>query len=256
MFKRIGCFTFFWCLLFIVTIYTSFTARPCAAETTAVEELFTVGKYPNFYKVTYAKLPQEQQEKMLHYFKWAQQNGVKNDKLEVLSKNLLHFYRQRYSEGEKSPSDNVILLSAEIREVIPQFENVRAETPERRAIKKEQDAKAAQEASKKFIKLGNCEVGETVYHREAWNSKTSSGNFLADALFNASVKEDFIIEFEGIVKGILGKKVEVYLQDYSFKQTKGGGILQPATGASDTLIKYANSRIGKSHFFEKSRCGN
>lgn len=123
-------------------------------------------------------------------------------------------------------------------------------------LKKEQDEKAAKEAARKFVKLGNCEVGETVYHREAWDTSTSSGNFLADALFNASVKESFIIEFEGVVKGFVGKKVEVYLQDYSVKQTRGGGFLQPATGVGNSVSNYADKRIGKSHFFDKSRCGN
>ena len=57
-------------------------------------------------------------------------------------------------------------------------------------------------------------------------------------------------------KGFVGKKVEVYLQDYSVKQTRGGGFLQPATGAGDNVKRYAEKRIGKSHFFDKSRCGN
>lgn len=123
-------------------------------------------------------------------------------------------------------------------------------------LKKEQDEKAAKEAARKFIKLGNCEVGETVFHREAWDTSSSSGNILADSFFNASIKESFIIEFEGVVKGFVGKKVEVYLQDYSVKQTRGGGVLQPATGVGNSVINYADKRIGKSHFFDKSRCGN
>lgn len=123
-------------------------------------------------------------------------------------------------------------------------------------LKKEQDEKAAKEAARKFVKLGNCEVGETVFHREAWDTSSSSGNILADSFFNASIKESFIIEFEGVVKGFVGKKVEVYLQDYSVKQTRGGGVLQPATGVGNSVINYADKRIGKSHFFDKSRCGN
>lgn len=119
-----------------------------------------------------------------------------------------------------------------------------------------EDEKAAAEAAKQFVKLGNCVDGETVYHREAWNATTSSGNILADALLNASTKEDFIIVFEGVVKGTLGKKVEVYLQDYTINQTKGGGILQPATYANDAVIRYADKKLGKSHFFDKSRCDN
>jgi hypothetical protein len=122
--------------------------------------------------------------------------------------------------------------------------------------KKAEIDKKANDEAKKFANLGKCEAGETVYHREVWNATTSSGNFLADAFLGASIKESFIIEFEGVVKGFTGKKVEVYLQDYSVKQTKGGGILQPATGVKSSVTEYADKRIGKSHFFDKARCGN
>ncbi len=130
-----------------------------------------------------------------------------------------------------------------------------ADEKECKKKKAEIDKKAYNEA-KKFLELGKCEIGETVHHREAWDTSTSSGNFLADAFFNASRKESFIIEFEGVVKGFVGKKVEVYLQDYSVKQTRGGGFLQPATGVGSSVSNYADKRIGKSHFFDKSRCGN
>lgn len=155
-----------------------------------------------------------------------------------------------------------LIKAGKIDESDPWPQSVKAKLARKKAeketekIKAAEQAKAAKEAARKFVKLGPCQVGETVTHREAWNSTTSSGNFLADALFNASIKEEFIIEFEGVVKGMLGKKVEVYLQDYSVKQTKGGGFLQPVTNVGDALTQYADKRIGKSHFFDKSRCGN
>lgn len=125
---------------------------------------------------------------------------------------------------------------------------------EKECKKKKADIdKKAQDETKKFLELGKCEAGETVIHRETWDSTTSSGNFLADAFFNAAKQESFLIEFEGVVKGFMGKKVEVYLQEYSVKQTKGGGIFN-TTNASSDIAKYADKRVGKSYFFDKSRC--
>ncbi|MGE4397943.1 MAG: MORN repeat-containing protein [Campylobacterales bacterium] len=127
------------------------------------------------------------------------------------------------------------------------------------AIEKIKEAELKEQAiseAKKFNKLGHCAAGETVYHRETWSSTTSSGNVLADALFGAATKESFIIEFEGIVKGFTGNKVEVYLQDYAVKQTRGGGILQPVTGAKGRIAEYADKKVGRVYFYDKSRCGN
>lgn len=145
------------------------------------------------------------------------------------------------------------------------FSSVKLATAAEKAVKKmkksdvivaptAEEEKAAAEAAKQFVKLGYCAEGETVYHREVWNATTSSGNILADALLNASTKETFIIVFEGVVKGALGKKVEVYLQDYTINQTRGGGILQPVTYANEAVIGYADKKLGRSHFYDKSRC--
>jgi hypothetical protein len=119
----------------------------------------------------------------------------------------------------------------------------------------ERKEQAAAEA-RKFSKLGHCAAGETVYHRETWDSTTSSGNVLADAFFGAATKESFIIEFEGIVKGFTGNKVEVYLQEYTVKQTRGGGIFQPVTGVKGRIAEYADKKVGRVYFYDKSRCGN
>lgn len=123
-------------------------------------------------------------------------------------------------------------------------------------IKEQEQERVAAEAARKFNELGRCEVGETVYNRETWDSTTSSGNILADALFGAATKESFIIEFEGIVKGFIGKKVEVYVQDYAIKQTRGGGIFQPVTGVKGRIAEYADKKVGKSYFYDRSRCSN
>jgi hypothetical protein len=112
----------------------------------------------------------------------------------------------------------------------------------------------AKKVAREFIELGKCEIGETVYHREAWDIATSSGNILADKFFNAVKNESYIIEFEGVVKSFAGKKVEVYLQDYTVKQTKGNSLLQLVTHSDDKVNNYAEKRIGKTHYFDKSRC--
>src|SRR5665647_601437 len=114
----------------------------------------------------------------------------------------------------------IILMLVAVLMVV-NFSSLNVATASEKAVKKikksdvivaptVEDEKAATDAAKQFIKLGNCVEGETVYHREVWNATTSSGNIMADALLNASTKETFIIVFEGVVKGTLGKKVEVY----------------------------------------------
>jgi hypothetical protein len=105
-----------------------------------------------------------------------------------------------------------------------------------------------------YVNLGVCSVGESVYHREKWNTKTSSGNVIADSLFNAATKEEFVIIFEGIVEGFLGNKVKVIINDYKVEQTQGGGFLQPKTYQGNELARYADKYIGKAQFYEKSRC--
>lgn len=125
-----------------------------------------------------------------------------------------------------------------------------------KSLEDAQEKERVANEARKFEQLGHCAVGETVYHREVWNSTTSSGNVLADALFGAAAKESFVIEYEGIVKGFAGKKVEVYLQDYTIKQTRGGGFLQPVTGAKGRIAESADKKVGKTYFYDKSRCTN
>lgn len=115
-------------------------------------------------------------------------------------------------------------------------------------------AVSAQKAEREFLTLGNCEVGATVYHRERWNTTTSSGNVLADALFNAATRESFVIHFEGVVEGFLGDKVKVTINDYQVQQTQGGGFFARKTYQGASLGIYADKYIGKVQFYPRSRC--
>lgn len=117
-------------------------------------------------------------------------------------------------------------------------------------------AVSAQKAEREFLTLGNCEVGATVHHRERWNTTTSSGNILADALFNAATRESFVIHFEGVVEGFLGNKVKVTINDYQVQQTKGGGFFARKTYQGASLGIYADKYIGKVQFYPRSRCSN
>jgi hypothetical protein len=113
---------------------------------------------------------------------------------------------------------------------------------------------AREKAEREFMKIGSCAVGSTIYHREKWNTTTSSGNIIADGLFGAATKEEFIIVYEGVVKGFVGEKVEVIINDYGVKQTVGGGFLQQKTWRKYDLAKHADKYLGKTQFYEKARC--
>jgi len=128
---------------------------------------------------------------------------------------------------------------------------------ERAALRQQEVQKFEQQratAERELPILGRCAIGSTVYHREKWSTTTSSGNVIADALFNASTKEQFIIVFNGVVTGFVGDKVEVVINNYGVKQTMGGGFLQQKTWRKYELNKYADKFIGKTQFYERSRC--
>lgn len=120
--------------------------------------------------------------------------------------------------------------------------------------KSEKNRLAMEEAERNFSILGTCRAGNTVTHREKWNTKTSSGNIIADSLFNASIKETFVISYNGTVEGFVGNKVKVHINDYSVEKINGGGILQPNTYRQNDIQKEADKRLGKSFYYDKDRC--
>lgn len=111
-----------------------------------------------------------------------------------------------------------------------------------------------EEAYRRFYNLGKCELGNSVYHREVWDTDTTSGNVIADFVFNASTKEQFIITYEAVVESFLGSKVKTIINDYKIQQTLGGGFLNPKTHRLNELAAHADKYIGKVQFYEKSRC--
>jgi len=113
-----------------------------------------------------------------------------------------------------------------------------------------------EQQERNFSKLGSCNIGNSIIHKEKWNTTTSSGNIIADGLFGAATKEQFVIFYEGIVEGFVGEKVKVTINDYQIKQTKGGKFLQPKTNRSYEISKHADKFIGKTQFYLKSRCTN
>lgn len=131
-----------------------------------------------------------------------------------------------------------------------QREIARIEEEAAKKVRKAEEARTAYAMSR----LGECSVGKTVYHRDTWSATTSSGNIIADGLFGAATKEQFIIVYEGVVKGFLGEKVEVVVNDYAVKQTLGGGFFQPRTDAKNDISTHADRYIGKTQFYDKSRC--
>jgi chromosome segregation ATPase len=107
---------------------------------------------------------------------------------------------------------------------------------------------------KAFVVLGQCDIGNTVYHREVWNTKTSSGNVLADMAFGAATKETFIITYEAVVESFLGNKVKTIINDYKIQQTVGGGFLNQRTYRKYDIASHADKYIGKTQFYDKARC--
>lgn len=122
---------------------------------------------------------------------------------------------------------------------------------QRSAAQAEQQAKNEE---RNFGMLGRCTIGSTVYHRERWDTTTSSGNIIADAVFGAATKEKFIIVFEGVVEGFAGDKVKVLINDYRVQQTKGGGFLSRKTYQGESLGLYADKYLGKTQYYPRNRC--
>lgn len=99
-----------------------------------------------------------------------------------------------------------------------------------------------------------CIVGSDIIIRERFNTTTSSGNPIADVLFGAMSKEKFLVEYHGIIKSKMGNKVELYYQDYNLVQEKGGGIFEQRTDKKYLVKEYADKKIGRSLYHEKSIC--
>lgn len=138
--------------------------------------------------------------------------------------------------------------------VAAERERVAALAQERQSKKEAALAeKRAKEEEKNFPIIGHCAIGSTVYPRERWNTSTSSGNILADALGGAT-KEEFIIVYEAVVEGFVGDKVKVMINDYRVQQTKGGGFFSRKTYQGESLGLYADKFIGKSQYYSRSRC--
>lgn len=163
---------------------------------------------------------------------------------------LRHFIEQYPSSSLLIDAKDRIAYLDEREAAIEQ--KLRREASDADDTRKKNLEKAHQEST--FLTLGVCEIGGTVIHREKWKTETSSGNILADALFNASTKEEFIIEYEGVVEGFLGDKVKVTINDYRIRQTIGGGILQPDTYRKYEIGNYADKYLGKTQYYSKTRC--
>jgi chromosome segregation ATPase len=153
--------------------------------------------------------------------------------------------REKVSQLAMSSDD---LAIKRVKEAVAQR---RMEKKESELAQRKADLIAQEKA---FVKLGQCYVGNTVYHREVWNTKTSSGNVIADGLFGAATKETFIITYEAIVESFLGDKVKTTINDYKIQQTVGGGFLDQKTYRKYNLGSHADKYIGKVQFYSKSRC--
>lgn len=155
------------------------------------------------------------------------------------------------------PSSSLIVKAKSRIAFLEKEEVQRKQDAKDKVVKEENERKeklARLKYESKFLSLGSCKIGNSVIHREKWNTKTSSGNVVADFVFNAATKEEFIIEFEGVVEGFTGDKVRAIINDYRIKQTIGGGVLQPKTYRKYDIGKYADKYLGKTQFYPRSRC--
>jgi hypothetical protein len=99
-----------------------------------------------------------------------------------------------------------------------------------------------------------CTIGSDIVIREKFSTSTSSGNILADGLFGAAAKEEFLVEYYGIVKSFMGNKVEVFYQNYNVIQEKGGGLFSQRTDKKYLIAESADKKMGRSVFHDKSVC--
>jgi len=116
-----------------------------------------------------------------------------------------------------------------------------------------QAAKAEAEFKAMFPRLGRCIVGESVTHRELLNASQSSGNALADIIWNSHTKAQYVIEYEAVVEGFVGSKVKTTINGYQVKQLKAGSYVDGADMRS-RVAGYADKLVGKTQFYDRSRC--
>jgi Protein of unknown function (DUF1566) len=128
-----------------------------------------------------------------------------------------------------------------------------AEEAKRRQVKEDQDRREAEAQAKTFLSLGKCAVGEIVIHRELVNASQSSGNLIADAIWNSHTKAQYVIEYEAIVEGFLGGKVKTTVNGYAVKQLSKGSYVD-ASGMRANVSSIADKLVGKNQFYERSRC--
>lgn len=161
-------------------------------------------------------------------------------------------------EDEKAERDRVAMVAKQERERKEKLEAERILAEQRYKNAKEKRERelriAREEENRALLSLGDCRIGNTVFHRERWDTTTSSGNAFADLLFNASIKEEFIITFEAIVENFTGDKVKVTVNDYKIQQVKGGGFFDVETDRKNDIAEYSDKYIGKVQFYDSSRC--
>lgn len=140
------------------------------------------------------------------------------------------------------------------RQVVADAAQRDRQTQDAKERKRANEEARSNEELRHLQRLGNCKLGATVQHREKWSTRTSSGNGLADLVFDASIKEEFVIVYDAVVEGFVGDKVKVTINSYRVMQAKGGGLLQPKTYRGADLSNYADKYIGKVQFYDRSRC--
>lgn len=121
------------------------------------------------------------------------------------------------------------------------------------AEQRAQAAKAEAEFKAMFPRLGRCIVGESVTHRELLNASQSSGNALADIIWNSHTKAQYVIEYEAVVEGFVGSKVKTTINGYQVKQLKAGSYVDGADMRS-RVAGYADKLVGKTQFYDRARC--
>ncbi len=124
---------------------------------------------------------------------------------------------------------------------------------QKEAEQRAQAAKAEAEFKAMFPRLGRCIVGESVTHRELLNASQSSGNALADIIWNSHTKAQYVIEYEAVVEGFVGSKVKTTINGYQVKQLKAGSYVDGADMRS-RVAGYADKLVGKTQFYDRSRC--
>jgi hypothetical protein len=127
------------------------------------------------------------------------------------------------------------------------------EMMKQKQAREDEERRVAEDQARAFRSLGKCAIGESVFHRELIEATGSSGNVLADAIWNSHTKAQYVIEYEAVVEGFVGSKVKTIVNDYRVKQISEGNYVD-ADDMRSRVAGIGDKLVGKVQFYDRARC--